>query len=251
LDAAGNLYVAGQTSSWDFPVRNPVQSVNGGGFGGFVASFSTVGPTCASVGPNGVVTGATSGLINVYAYGVQNATSVKFPAWSQMNGQDDLIWHPGTDLGGGTWTGSIDLAKHRPGNPDYGDIIVDAWMQSEPNAYYCGEGIVVRTYPNPPVCSGVGPQGVVTSATSGSLDFYAYGVQNASSVSFPTWSHVNGQDDIIWYPGVNQGGGTWKASIDLSKHRPGNPDYGDIIIDVWLEGSRSVYCGETILVRRP
>jgi hypothetical protein len=465
LDAAGNLYVAGQTSSWDFPVRNPVQSVNGGGFGGFVASFSTVGPTCASVGPNGVVTAATSGLINVYAYGVQNATAVKFPAWSQVNGQDDLIWYPGTDLGGGTWTGSIDLARHRPGNPDYGDIlvdvwmsggagtadthcggvainrissarptcsglagpsrlvttatsgtldffaygvqnatgisfaawsrvngqddliwypavyqrggtwkvsidlskhrpgnpdygeipvdawtnsqpsvycgegiivrtypnppvctgvspqsvatsatsgtidfyaysvqnafsvsfptwsrvngqddiiwypgvnqgggtwkasidlskhrpghpdygdiIVDAWMQSEPNAYYCGEGIIVRTDPNPPVCSGVGPQGVVTSATSGSLDFYAYGVQNASSVSFPTWSRINGQDDIIWYPGVNQGGGTWKASIDLSKHRPGNPDYGDIIIDVWLEGSRSVYCGETILIRRP
>lgn len=61
----------------------------------------------------------------------------------------------------------------------------------------------VRTGPAPASATGVGPQGLVTSASPNStLDFYAYGVQYASLVTFPTWSDVNGQDDIVWYPGT-------------------------------------------------
>ena len=40
LDAAGNIYVAGSTSSPDFPIRNPLQSTPGQGF---IAKFTPDG----------------------------------------------------------------------------------------------------------------------------------------------------------------------------------------------------------------
>ena len=249
MDSRGRAYVAGQTLSTNLPLKSAVQTVNGGEFGGFLTTVATK-PFCTSVGPQGVVTYATSGALDFYAYGVLNATAVYFAAWSDVNWQDDLVWYPGVDLGGGTWKGSINLANHRPGSPDYGAFLVHAWMEGNPNTI-CGGTNFTRVPPPPPCCTSVGPQGVVTSATSGTLDFYAYGVLNATAVYFAAWSDVNGQDDLVWYPGVNQGGGTWKGSVNLANHRPGNPDYGAFLVHAWMEGNPSTICSGITFTRVP
>ncbi len=82
-----------------------------------------------------------------------------------------------------------------------------------------------------PTCSYAGPDGWTTTGTGGSQAVYAYGVNNANAVNFATWTTVNGQDDLIWYSGGNQGGGTWRANINLASH-PGN---GEIAVHVYLE----------------
>jgi hypothetical protein len=228
------------------PLKSAVQTVNGGGFGGFLTTVATK-PFCTSVGPQGVVTYATSGTLDFYAYGVLNATAVYFPTWSMVNGQDDMVWYPGVDLGGGAWRGSVNLANHRPGNPDYGGFAVHVWMFGDLSVG-CGTANFTRV-PPPPSCTSVGPQGVVTYATSGTLDFYAYGVQNATSVYFPTWSMVNGQDDMVWYPGVDLGGGAWRGSVNLANHRPGSPDYGGFAVHIWMFGSSVVNCGTADFTR--
>ncbi len=103
--------------------------------------------------------------------------------------------------------------------------------------------------PPPPSCSSMGPTtGINAVAGTSQLDFYAYGVQNAQSVYFPTWSEVNGQDDLIWYPATNQGGGTWKATVNLANHRVGNPDSGIFDTHVWMysgasQTGTSAFCG--------
>ncbi|HNX96593.1 MAG TPA: hypothetical protein PKK12_02840, partial [Candidatus Aminicenantes bacterium] len=43
LDAAGCVYLAGETQSPSFPVKNPVQGVAGGGSAGFVTKFTADG----------------------------------------------------------------------------------------------------------------------------------------------------------------------------------------------------------------
>ncbi|MDK7305594.1 GBS Bsp-like repeat-containing protein, partial [Streptococcus agalactiae] len=43
-----------------------------------------------------------------------------------------------------------------------------------------------------------------------------YGVRE---VKVPTWSNVNGQDDIIWYTATRQANGTYKAFIKASDHK--------------------------------
>lgn len=84
----------------------------------------------------------------------------------------------------------------------------------------CGssDNITVNVLPPAPTCTEAYPSAATTTATSGSFRVYAVGVQNATEVKFPTWSEVNGQDDLFWYPGTNSGGGTWYADIDLARH---------------------------------
>jgi YD repeat-containing protein len=52
----------------------------------------------------------------VYVYGVKDQESgvkeVKFPTWTEANGQDDIIWYTGTDMGSGTWKVVIPFSNH-------------------------------------------------------------------------------------------------------------------------------------------
>jgi len=92
-------------------------------------------PACTSSAPEAPSTTLTSGSFYVYAYGVTNATAVKFYVWSDVNGQDDL-WpggngiYAGTNLGGGTWRGAVNMANHRLGNPDYGLFNAHVYMEN-------------------------------------------------------------------------------------------------------------------------
>src|SRR3989344_1922485 len=78
------------------------------------------------------------------------------------------------------------------------------------------DSVVLNINPQP-ACSSAGPDGV-SVAYNASHTVYAYGVSNASAVNFPTWSDTNGQDDVVWYSGSNQGSGTWAAIIDFNRH---------------------------------
>lgn len=39
------------------------------------------------------------------------------------------------------------------------------------------------------------------------------------AVKIPVWTQANGQDDLIWYDGMAQGDGTYKAQVKLDQHR--------------------------------
>ena len=245
VDSKRRVHIAGNTLSTSIPLVNPFQRINAGASGGFIATLATA-PSCTDVSSiNPVVTAST---IDVYAYGVTLADSVQFATWSDMNGQDDLIWSHATNLGNGVWKASIDLTQHRPSSPDYGLFYVHSWLFGKTNAF-CGGRAFTRVQ-SPPSCTGVTPPTQVTSALSGTLDLNAYGIQNATSVQFATWSEVNGQDDLVWYPGTNLGGGTWKASVDLARHRPGQPDYGPFNVHVWMFGDTNLICGGSGFTRK-
>jgi len=91
----------------------------------------------------------------------------------------------------------------------------------------------------PPVCSSAGPDDVVETTANHTV--YAYGVENATSVTFPTWSDINDQDDVVWYAGSNLGDGTWTATIPHSSHSPGNLDWGDFNSYVYLNNADYEY----------
>ncbi len=85
-----------------------------------------------------------------------------------------------------------------------------------------------------PSCASSAPQSLFTTAISGTFYAYAYGVQNAARVVFPTWGDPGGQDDIVWYEGTNMGGGTWRAAINLANHKVGNPEYGQFYAHIYM-----------------
>ncbi|MBC3930028.1 GBS Bsp-like repeat-containing protein, partial [Undibacterium sp. CY21W] len=98
-----------------------------------------------------------------------------------------------------------------------------------------------------PTCQSVYAQASTTSATSGTFRIFATGVQNASAVSFPTWGDSGGQDDLVWYPGTNLGGGTWIADINLSNHKQGNPEFGNFNTHAYASNAdnSNTFCGYT------
>jgi hypothetical protein len=89
-----------------------------------------------------------------------------------------------------------------------------------------------------PSCSYAGPDGDVQSATSGTRRVYVYGASSGvASVTFPTWSDYNGQDDISpWYEGINTVGGTWYADINLARHA----NAGTVNVHAYLRNASGV-----------
>ena len=62
----------------------------------------------------------------------------------------------------------------------------------------------------------------IKNITDTGYDVYVYGVSDSLSgvkeVKFPTWTTVNGQDDITWHNGTNKGNGTWYYRVNISDH---------------------------------
>lgn len=70
-------------------------------------------------------------------------------------------------------------------------------------------------------CTGTQVQYTETPQTTGTIWAKATGCTwGVTSTVFPTWNSYNGQDDIVWYPGTNQGSGTWQSTLNLSSHQP-------------------------------
>src|SRR3989344_1313670 len=82
---------------------------------------------------------------------------------------------------------------------------------------------------NAPSCTSATPDGVTIPFSQSTHDVYINGAANVSITNFGVWSDVNGQDDLTWYVATDQGGGIWKATINLSNH-----DYGTIYAHGYL-----------------
>lgn len=70
------------------------------------------------------------------------------------------------------------------------------------------------------------PQGTINIANinqaTGSFDVFITNVKSPktiASVSIPIWSDKDGQDDLVWYPAQRQSDGSYKVSVQASKHK--------------------------------
>jgi hypothetical protein len=68
-----------------------------------------------------------------------------------------------------------------------------------------------------------------------SYDIYIYGVnEKAESVTFPTWTDSQWQDDLEWIPGEKVAPGIWKARVVFKKH---NLETGLYLTHIYVDGS--------------
>jgi hypothetical protein len=97
VDATGNAYVTGGTTSTDFPLINPIQSTIGGGYDAFVTKINAVGTALAYstyLGGSGFDEGfgiAVDTTGNAYVLGETGSTN--FPVANAIQ----------STFGGGTW----------------------------------------------------------------------------------------------------------------------------------------------------
>lgn len=162
-------------------------------------------------------------------------------------GTTNVSWHAVEDDGGPVNINGVEVTNPWPDcsiKNNYGNLtVVTGYSVSATyiNSGCAGVGGYVEfTFSGPdpaPACSYAGPDNDTFYVNTGSVRRYAYGVSNATSVYFPTWSTTNGQDDLIWYPGTNAGGGTWYVDIPLANHPPANSTGDSMNVHVYMNNS--------------
>ncbi len=146
--------------------------------------------------------------IKVKCYVPYGTKSVAFPTWTAANGQDDIIWHQGSVKYGTVAECTIDLNTH---NKESGSYITHIYA-------YDINGNVLAFYGS--ICNNVKTSIINSKITNKRINGYTVSCElptGTEYVKFPTWSEINGQDDLIWYQG-NISGVKGSIAIDVANH---------------------------------
>ena len=171
-------------------------------------------------------------ISNVSApYGV---SVVSVPVWSEANGQDDIIWYTATQQANGTYKVSVDSSRHK-----------DSVGKYNVHLYYVrNDGQLVGVGGTTTNVSLIKPQGKISiqnrNSETGDFDIVVSGISSPGglkTVSLPTWSEANGQDDIKWYNAELQADGTYRKRVRLSDHKNVEGEYNVHLYYVQNDGS--------------
>ncbi|MNI08724.1 GBS Bsp-like repeat protein [compost metagenome] len=195
---------------------------DGVGVGGLTAqiqnTLKVTSPQAASL---------ADGAYEVRVEGVARTVSeVRFPTWTENNGQDDLEnpWIMGEKVNDTTWKIRVPFAKH---NFETGNYFT--------HFYYFDKYGTMAGISGTTVTVKGGTGGSKETDISGvSYDVFIYGVDSkVQKVQFPTWTAYKDQDDIEWIDGVKVGNGVWKATVVYSKH---NSELGRYFTHIYADG---------------
>ena len=148
--------------------------------------------------------------LDVTLTGGSDLAKVWFPTWSAVNGQDDLRWYEAVRQTDGSWTCRVPLSNHG----STGTYFIHAYGNDKKNLVAHTTAYVEKlVQPEKPAMT------AVLSADGRYLDVTLTGRGDLSRVWFPTWSAVNGQDDLRWYEAVKQADGSWTCRVPLANHK--------------------------------
>ena len=146
-------------------------------------------------------------------YGVRE---VKVPTWSSIGGQDDIIWYTAKKQANGTYKVTVKATDHKKSTGEYN---IHVYYIQENNQLVGVTGTTTTV-------SIAHPKGTLTitnnNPDAGTFDVIVSGVSSPDGVrevKLPTWSNVDGQDDIIWYTAKKQADGTYKTTVKVSDHK--------------------------------
>ena len=159
-------------------------------------------------------TGSTNQfLISTVGYaGKSGISKVYFPTWSERNGQDDIRWYEGILNSKGEYSITVDAKDH---GFETGIYNVHTYI-------YGLKGEVIKTFADTQSLETKKPVITLTEVTNNNYKVRLNGVSNpqgVSRVSFPTWTQVDGQNDLRWESGTYVGNDTWEATIHISDYK--------------------------------
>lgn len=138
------------------------------------------------------------------------------PSWSLAGGQDDLIWHKATRQSDGSYRVTIKATDHKNSTGKYR---ADAYLVDNSNTpFYLTEKVVEVTQTRPTAS-------LIIENNNAELGTFDAVVRNISApngikeVLVPSWSLVNGQDDLIWHKATRQSDGSYRVTIKSDEHK--------------------------------
>ena len=202
----------------------------------------SIGKTANKEKPSGRVTiennNPTTGTFDAVIRDVVSPNGLKevlVPTWSEVNGQDDLVWHKAVKQADGSYRATIKASDHKNSQGKYLSHVyyvtatgTKEFVTGTATTVHQSKvtGILTITNKNPEA----GSFDVVISDV-----FSPKGVQ---SVQVPVWSDQGGQDDLIWYNATRQSDGSYKASIKAENHKNSIGTYHVHLYYIQNDGSR-------------
>ncbi|MCY7145249.1 GBS Bsp-like repeat-containing protein [Streptococcus gordonii] len=147
---------------------------------------------------------------------------VLVPTWSEVNGQDDLVWHKAVKQADGSYRATIKSSEHKNSQGKY-QVHVH-YIDGSGQRRYVTETVTEVHQSRPSGVLSIENQNQV----SGTFDAVIRDViapNGLKEVLIPTWSEVNGQDDLVWHKAVKQADGSYRATIKSSEHKNSQGKY--------------------------
>lgn len=134
---------------------------------------------------------------------------VEIPMWCSDN-QNDIYWYTASRLSEGSYTTTMNVVNHRH---HFGDYKVHVYVTMGNGVRVCVSSSNIQN---------ISPNNYLYNEYISDTQrrVWLLGV-DGELVQFPTWSDEQGQDDIVWYDGTNNGNGTWSALVDSANHSNG------------------------------
>ena len=168
--------------------------------------------------------------------------TVSVPIWSEINGQDDIIWYKATRQADGSYRVTIKATDHKNSTGKYR---ADAYIVDDSNKrFYITEKVVEVTQTRPSASLVI-----ENNADLGTFDAVIRNIvapNGVKEVLVPSWSLVNGQDDLVWHKASRQSDGSYRVTIKSSEHKN---SLGNYRADVYIvdNANQRHYVTETIV----
>ena len=200
--------------------------------------------------PSGVLTiennNTATGTFDAVVRNIVAPTGLKevlVPSWSLAGGQDDLIWHKATRQADGSYRVTIKATDHKNSTGKYR---ADAYIVDDSNKrFYLTEKVVEVTQTRPSAS-------LVIENNNADLGTFDAVIRNivapngVKEVLVPSWSLVNGQDDLVWHKASRQSDGSYRVTIKASEHKN---SLGNYRADLYIvdNANQRHYVTETIV----
>ena len=200
--------------------------------------------------PSGVLTiennNTAAGTFDAVVRNIVAPTGLKevlVPSWSLAGGQDDLIWHKATRQADGSYRVTIKATDHKNSTGKYR---ADAYIVDDSNKrFYLTEKVVEVSQTRPSASLFIENN----NADLGTFDAVIRNIVATNGVKeflVPSWSLVNGQDDLVWHKASRQSDGSYRVTIKSSEHKN---SLGNYRADVYIvdNANQRHYVTETIV----
>ena len=189
---------------------------------------------------------AATGTFDAVVKNIIAPTGVKeilVPSWSLVGGQDDLIWHKATKQADGSYRATIKASDHKNSTGKYR---ADAYIIDNFNKrFYLTEKVVEVSQSRPSASLTIENN----DATTGTFDAVVRNIvapYGLKEILVPSWSLVNGQDDLVWHKASKQADGSYRVTIKASDHKHSTGKYRADVYLVDKDDNRQ-YLTETVV----
>ncbi|MEG3309673.1 GBS Bsp-like repeat-containing protein [Streptococcus suis] len=189
---------------------------------------------------------AVNGSFDVRVSKVSSPKEIKevyIPTWSEVNGQDDIIWYAAKRQLDGSYLINVDNAQHKKSVGKYHSHVY----------YLATDGSLSAIGATSAVLPELKASGKVSAVNvnqgAGSFEVKISDIvapKGIAKVLVPTWTESGGQDDIVWHEASRQSDGSYLARINKTQHKYESGKYISHVYYRGHDGSMTAIGGTSV-----